>query len=51
MWFASPFKLRFQPILGVDTCQQLIDWKKMKLKIIETKIYLIIYILYNKYIV
>ncbi len=36
------------PRLGGDKCQQLIKWKILRLKIIEIKIYLIIYIIYNK---
>jgi hypothetical protein len=51
MWFTYPLELGFQPNLGGDMCQQLIGWKIMRLKIIEIKIHLIIYILYNKSII
>jgi hypothetical protein len=40
-WLNIPYLLRL-PRLGGDTCQQLIWWKIMKLKIIQIKIHPII---------
>jgi hypothetical protein len=45
-WLNIPYLFRL-PKLGGDTCQQLIGWKIMRLKIIEIKIHPII----NKYII
>ncbi len=44
-WPNIPY-LPKRPKLSGDTCQQLIGWEIMRLKIIEIKIHLIIYIKY-----
>ncbi len=53
MWSTLEYWPNIQclPKLGGDKCQQLMGWKIMKLKIIEIKIHLIIYMIDNKFII